>query len=251
MSRRSIIAAVIALTVSAVCVRLGLWQLSRLAERRARNAEVAAGIQGAPIVLADFPGDSLAPRFRRVRLSGTFDFDHELVVTGKTRQGAPGVHIITPLRADGFGRRVLVNRGWVYAADAVSVDLSRWREPANAVVEGYVEHFPSDRPGDPGFGANPRARRWLDPSGISRLIPYAVAPFYVVALAVSPARQNTPVRLLAPELNDGPHGSYAIQWFAFATIALVGGSVLVWQDRKARRRSGVVTEDNARASFER
>src|SRR5918998_6664213 len=101
MSRRSIIAAVFALSVAAVCVRLGVWQLSRLAERRARNAEAAASMHGAPVALADLAGDSLAPRFRRVRVSGSFDFEHELVVTGKTRQGSPGVHIITPLRQDG------------------------------------------------------------------------------------------------------------------------------------------------------
>jgi surfeit locus 1 family protein len=236
MSRRSIIAAVIALIVAVVCVRLGVWQLSRLAERRARNAEIAERIHQAPAALTDLPVDSVPPRFRRVRVSGTFDFEHEIVLTGRSRQGAPGVHIITPLRVGGPGRVVLVNRGWVYAPDAATVDLRRWREPAGATIDGYIEHFATGRSGDPRSRVNPRALRWLGPSAITGLIPYRVAPFYVVALEVGPPRENTPVRLPLPELDDGPHRNYAIQWFAFAVIAVVGGAALVWQDRKGRRR---------------
>lgn len=233
--RRGIIAIVFALIAAAVCIRLGIWQLSRLAERRAHNAEVTARMQGAPLALTDVPPDSLAPRFRRVRVNGTFDFEHEIVLTGKSRQGSPGVHIITPLRTDEAGRAVLVNRGWVYAPDAMSVELSRWREPARATIDGYVEHFSTDQSGDPHLSAHPRARRWLDRSDISRVVPYAVAPFYVVALADGPPGENIPVRLPLPALDEGPHRSYAIQWFAFAAIALVGGALLVWQDHKGRQ----------------
>ena len=235
VSRRSIIAAVLALIVAAVCVRLGVWQLSRLAERRARNAEVTTSMRGAAVALTELPRDSLAPRFRRVHVNGTFDFEHEIVLTGRTRQGSPGVHIITPLRMDEAGRAVLVNRGWVYSPDAASAELSRWREPARATIEGYVEHFSTDRSGDPRLGANPRARRWLDRSDISGVIPYPLAPFYVVAIADGPPRENIPVRLPLPELDEGPHRSYAIQWFAFAAIALAGGALLVWQEHKGRR----------------
>ncbi|MDQ3810283.1 MAG: SURF1 family protein, partial [Chloroflexota bacterium] len=108
MSRRNIIAAILALIVATVCVRLGIWQLDRLAERRAQNAQLAARANRAPVMLSDIPPGSVADRFRRVRVRGTFDFDHELVVTGRTRDGSPGVNIITPLRLDGSDRVVLV-----------------------------------------------------------------------------------------------------------------------------------------------
>ena len=122
MTRRNILAALLAVVVAAVCVRLGIWQLQRLGERRARNAAVSARLAAPPVSLNQLPGDPTAARYRRVRLTGTLDFDHEIVLIGRSRQGAPGVHIVTPLRLDGSDRAVLVNRGWVYAPDAATVE---------------------------------------------------------------------------------------------------------------------------------
>ena len=262
MSRRHVIAVILALIVAAVCVRLGIWQLDRLGERRARNAQVAARANAAPVMLTEIPADAVPERFRRVRAEGTFDFEHELVLTGRTREGSPGVHIITPLRLDGSGRAVWVNRGWVYAPDAASVDLSRWREPARATIEGYSEHFPADQAQPARSESNPRAWRRLDASEIADVVPYPIAPFYLVALSSHRAgdgdilesgpQANVPARLTLPALDEGPHKGYAIQWFAFAAIALVGVSVLIWQDRTAqRRRRDPVTDTAVRASSQR
>jgi surfeit locus 1 family protein len=234
MSRRNIIAAIIAIAAAALFVRLGVWQLHRLAERRALNAPLAAHLSAPPVTLDQLPADTAAAHYRRVRVSGTFDFAREILLTARSYEGSPGVYLMTPLKIEG-GKAVLVNRGWVYSPDALSVDLSRWREPAEASVVGYVEEFSSRGRGVPRSTTNPRAWHRLDGTQLIKLFPYPIEPYYVVALPQGAQRADAPVRLSLPELSEGPHRSYAIQWFSFAAIALIGVSYLIWQDRRARR----------------
>jgi surfeit locus 1 family protein len=200
------------------------------------------------VPVGQLPVDTATARWRRVRLVGTWDFDREIALMGRSLEGAPGVNLITPLRLERGDRAVLVNRGWVYAPDGMTVDFARWREPARAAVDGIVEEFqPSG--GDPRAATHRRAWRVLDGRQLRALFPYAIAPFYVVALRDTTrgvagggeGRGSVPVRLLPPALDDGPHRSYAIQWFSFAAIALVGVSALIWQD--VRRRPGGVERD--------
>ena len=42
LTRRDLAGLVVALAVATVCARLGLWQLERLSQHRARNAAVLA-----------------------------------------------------------------------------------------------------------------------------------------------------------------------------------------------------------------
>ena len=106
--RRSLV--VLSLVVAGVCVRLGVWQLDRLKERRRVNATLTASRAVAPVVVvaAGALADSLAQR--RVVVRGAPDYDRERVWSGRTFDGTPGVALITPVRlADGSA--VLVDRG--------------------------------------------------------------------------------------------------------------------------------------------
>ena len=230
MPRRATIFLLLALLSALVCVRLGFWQLSRLNARRARNAIVASRLDSLPVALAELPRDTALARFRAVRLTGTYDYANEHYVVGRSHQGSPGVHIITPLRLDAAAdSAVPVNRGWVYAPDASVVpEAERWREgDSTRTVTGFVESYPMPLPGTAALASVPRALRWLDPRAFAARASYAVTPYYVVSRDAVPAarRDSTPVRLSAPALAEGSHLSYAIQWFSFALIALVGGVV--------------------------
>ena len=116
---------------------------------------------------------------------------------------------------------VLVNRGWVYAPDAATADLARWRE-RRTVVHGYTLLLAASKPVPP-----PRSHvvRALDAGHVNTLLPYRVFPLYVVAQD-SGAIDSTPARLPLPALDEGPHLSYAIQWFCFAVIAVVGAGIV-------------------------
>jgi surfeit locus 1 family protein len=229
MPRRATIFLLLALLSALVCVRLGFWQLSRLNARRARNAIVASRLDSLPVTLAELPRDTALARFRAVRLTGTYDYANEHYIVGRSHQGSPGVHIITPLRlwTAAGDSAVPVNRGWVYAPDASVVpEAERWREGDTVrTVTGFVESYPPPLAGAAALASVPRALRWLDPRAFAARASYAVTPYYVVSRDSVPAarRDSTPVRLSAPRLGEGSHQSYAIQWFSFALIALVGG----------------------------
>ena len=232
MSRRLTVAfIVLAVAAAMLFVRLGFWQLSRLAERRRFNALVISRLDSAVVPLARLPRDTALASFRRVTLEGQWDETHELVLMGRSHEGSPGVHLVTPLRIPGNDTAVLVNRGWAYAPDAGTVDQGRWRDPLDsAQVLGFVTALPSRLPGATSAGALPRVR-WIDRSEVERWAGYPVFPFVVVrtvdSLAVAARKDSTPAPLPTPALDEGPHQSYAIQWFSFAAIALIGVPVFL------------------------
>lgn len=239
MKRRNVIAAVLAVTTALIFARLGVWQLQRLSDRRARNGALAARLHTPALPVAQLPSDSAGAHWRRAFVIGSYDFDHQLVLGGRTNDGSPGVQILTPIRPDAGGPAVLVNRGWVYSPDAASVDLGKWDEPPHATVTGYIEEFVH---GGRGIAKLPsHANTWtrLDASKIGAAFPFPIAPYYLVQLDTLAAYRaahalptTTPVRLVLPAMDDGPHLSYAIQWFTFAVVALVGVGTLIAQDMK-------------------
>jgi surfeit locus 1 family protein len=233
MTRRALSLLIFATIAAAICVRLGVWQLSRLGERRARNAAVAARLRAAPVPVDALVGDSGVIHYRRVHVAGRADYGHEVVLAGRSREGSPGVNLLTPVRVAGRDTAVLVNRGWVYSPNAADVDHARWRGADSIDVVGYVE-LPSRRTGAARLAASRGAYRWLDPAELARSIGYPVTPYYVVSLAApgetpSPDR---PARLGPPELDEGPHKSYAVQWFSFALVALLGAAAFVRAERR-------------------
>jgi surfeit locus 1 family protein len=218
-----------ALAAAAVFIYLGLWQVGRLHERQARNAVVAAQQRSRPVPFAAVPRDTAGAHYRPAGLEGRYDYAHELVVTSRTRRGSPGVDLVTPVRVAGSDTAVLVNRGWVYSPDGGTVDLARWREGDSASVVGYVELYPPDA-GATTTATGPRIVRRVSRQEIAAKVPYPVAPYYLVSLGDSLSLTH-PARREIPALDDGPHFSYAVQWFFFAAIALGGAGVVVWRER--------------------
>lgn len=233
MNRRTLIGFVVAAGAAALFARLGVWQLHRLGERRAFNAEFEQRLAAAPAPLDRIPADTALAKYRRVQVRGTLDYDHQFVITGRSRDGAPGVFLITPLRPDSGSRAVLVNRGWVYSPDASSVNKSLWLEAERTTVDGFIEPLPAHMSGGSQSAANPRAWRELDYARASTEVPYPIAPFTIVELGNGPRPNGAPTRLTLPAMDDGPHLSYAIQWFTFAAIALYGALYLLWLERRA------------------
>lgn len=233
MNRRALVGCVVAVGVAALFARLGVWQLHRLAERRAFNAQFEHRLAAPPAPLDSIPGDTALAKYRRVRVHGTLDYDHQFVITGRSRDGAPGVFLITPLRPDSGGRAVLVNRGWVYSPDASSVNAALWLEPERTTVEGFIEPLPARTRGGSQSASNARAWRELDYARATAELPYPIEPYTIVELATSPRPAGAPTRLALPEMDDGPHLSYAIQWFTFAAIALYGAVYLLWLEHRA------------------
>jgi surfeit locus 1 family protein len=240
MPRRTLLFFLLALVAAAVCVRLGFWQLSRLHQRRAVNAVVESRLRlPEATTLAALPADSAESRFRRVRLRGRYDYAHEVRLTGRSRGGSPGVNIVTPMRLADTDVAVLVNRGWVYSPNSADADLARWREGDSATVTGFVSTLGTRRGEWRSTAGDGRSVRWIDDAAFAREAGYPVTPFTVVqqgdsATPGSPRADGVPARLEVPPLDEGPHLSYAFQWFSFATIAVVGMGIFIVRGREPR-----------------
>ncbi|MDH5642990.1 MAG: SURF1 family protein [Gemmatimonadota bacterium] len=231
------------IAVSAVCVRLGLWQLSRHVERRDRNQKIEARMAEQPLAPAEITyHDSLD--YRRVVLNGVFDFDHEIVAYNRVVNGRPAVYLTTPIvTSDSIG--FLVERGWVPSADARAVDVERFLEPDTSEVLGLL--LPVEPGREPSSWDWPLFLLRAEPALVAGRLDYPLAPWIVRRLELPVAVPEGLGLAPEPELTLGSHLSYTIQWFIFATIALFGPVVVFFA--KKRDPSGP-TIDSTRAEGE-
>lgn len=236
---RAVSILIVAAAAATVFVRLGVWQLQRLFERRAYNTLLLARLSEPTLQVSALPADTGAGHYRRAKATGVFDYAREVAWAARARRESPGVNLLTPMRVQGTDTVVLVDRGWVYSPDAKSVDFRRWRERDTATVEGYVETWSEPCGATPEAALPPvcgdgpaRALRRLDRLAAERLVGASVAPYLLMQTSDSvPRADSVPVRAEAPVLDEGPHMGYAYQWFLFAAIALAGGIGLARQSR--------------------
>lgn len=236
MTRGRLIGTGVVLLVAIVCIRLSLWQLDRLAEKRARNAAASVRLAAPPVALeALSTADTTGALFRPVWVGGGYyDDARTVIIAGRALRGVPGVYVLTPLR---LGRSAwLVNRGWMPSADAARINVDSVREPPPDSVPGLVVELSHD-PRAPERDTTAQFRRvWYHASmsALQHQLPYPIAPFIVQLLPAQDAPAY-PVRLRPPELDEGPHLGYAIQWFSFAVIAVVGWLLLMRRKRTGER----------------
>jgi surfeit locus 1 family protein len=222
--------------LAAVMVRLGFWQLDRLSQRRQLNGFVESQIAMAPInlnVSPDLPGlDGMD--YRPVVVSGEYKFAEQVVLRNKSYQGMPGGHLLTPLRITGTQEAVIVDRGWISLTDLNAGHLERFDEPGMVVVKGAIslsqEDYPTGGTVDPTMAPDGSRLTALNLVNLTRLSPQVSEQLLPIYIQEEPSKDWTrqPYRVAAaPDLSDGPHLSYAVQWFSFAAIVLVGYPILV------------------------
>ncbi len=240
-------------------VLAGLWQLRRLDERRDFNETVAERSASAPVpigdlVAADDPfsvGESL--EWRPVEVIGVFS-SRTIRVANRSVEGTPGQWWLSPLTLLD-GSTVLVNRGFVAAGlDAADVVPP----PTGEVTVLGVIRPTQERVG---FGGDGRAGDELvevprvDLAKLGAALADAepergpVLPVFVqvqgVAASGGEGGGNAPLPLPPPELTEGPHFGYAMQWFIFSSIALIGYPLVL--RRLARSRAGLGSASERRS----
>lgn len=228
-------------------IGLGFWQLDRLDERRVYNADVSAGRAADPVPLESIlavggsRSDVDAVAWRAVSLTGSYLFEDE-VFAGNQPGGR--LLVLTPLELDD-GSTVVVSRGLVNPPGAPRSGTQR------VEVTGLLAPRPQSGPlrieldrADPA----PQESRY---------------PGYVQLRAQSPADTAAPAPLAEPELTEGNHFSYAIQWWLFSFLAGLGWVLVVKRalreqvaDQRSRPdertgsasgdRTGVVADDRAK-----
>jgi cytochrome oxidase assembly protein ShyY1 len=229
----------VALGCVVALVGLGQWQLDRHDQRGARNATVVARAGQPAVPVADALDEVDDPddlRFRRVAAEGAFG-DAVLLVDNRSLDGLPGAWVLAPLElAD--GSVLAVNRGFVFASSG--------RLDPPPVVDGTVRLEGTVVPweGDCGVRRDdagaPLGAACLQREAAAEAFGADVLPVVVQRQVSDPAEPGELRPVPAPELDAGPHRSYAFQWFIFAALtAVVYGLIL---RRRAGERAPDVTD---------
>lgn len=215
------------LTIAALtCARLGIWQLSRLAEKKRMNAAQRDALARPPIALGDtIAADSLAGRVVSIR--GRYDNTRHVVIAGRTHDGEPGVEVLTPLMLPGR-IAILVDRGWLGAEMPADAHPERSSDQGERDVRGVVELLPAGRHGGTlrpvrSDSATVLMGLRLDPDSLAAHLPYPVARFTIHELPGAGVAE-VPLRTAPEPFDESMHLGYAVQWFAMATI-IAGGSI--------------------------
>jgi cytochrome oxidase assembly protein ShyY1 len=217
-----------------VMVNLGLWQLRRLGERRDLNREIAARAAQEAAPLDEVLTDGTVPadvQWRRVLATGTYDADAQVLIRDRSQGGAAGVFVVTPLRLDD-GRFLAVARGFVPAGTAIPGP-----PPGEVTVEGRLRvsqrRNHSWEKADPSEGVLDTLNR-VDVPRLDQQVAGDAVPMYVEAIASTPADPGV-APIAEPERGDGPHLSYAGQWFLFSALTVVAYVVAVRHSARTRQ----------------
>jgi surfeit locus 1 family protein len=203
-------------------IALGFWQLDRADQKRAaarimvqRSAMPAVELSGMVRNLDEL-------RYRKLRARGRFELTDQVLIENRHQGARNGFHVITPLRLEGSDIRVLVNRGWIPAEPDGSPPPAPAPEGlVNVHGDAYVPSAPVLALGGGPHGAASWGKRWpyLTISLFADQAHYPVEPVVILQAASDPGGflRNWPRELPGPAMHIG----YAVQWFAFAAIALV------------------------------
>jgi cytochrome oxidase assembly protein ShyY1 len=222
-------------------VNFGFWQLRRLDERREYNALIEArfGGEGRDFgeLLDTYGSDPGALEYRVASLAGEYEPGEEVFLLARSFKGRSGMHALTPLvLADGSA--MVVDRGWI--------DLDTAGPPASGgpAPTGQVQVTGILRKGDDPSKAGPRDSETgpldrigrVDLGRLQEQMPWQLFPVYLELQNQSPSQSAAvPEMREPPEISDGPHLSYAVQWFIFAGIALIGYPILVRRQVSRKR----------------
>lgn len=225
----------IALLTVIAFVNLGLWQLRRLDERQAINVAIAARSNAEPVLLgtalATYGTDPESLVYTKVKVVGEYQPSDEVMVIGTTLNGRSGHDVLTPLSTDGAS--VAVNRGWVpidtEGPPAVGADPPIGRVELVGVL---LESQKQGSIGTPGPDGTYRQVGRIDLDTLSGQWGSDLLPLYLLLDQQAPAGGELPLPRAAPEPSEGSHLSYAVQWFIFALIALVGFPLLALQNAR-------------------
>ena len=210
---------------SAICARLGIWQLDRLKQRRAFNSQVISMRAAKPLDLnQNIPTDISTMEWRAATVTGEYDFENQVALRNQFNGDQYGYHLITPLRfSDGA---VLVDRGFIPAdGNAAPKDWRKYDETGQVTVTGQLR-LGQDKPAFGGVADEEASHLdlWnnLNVDRISKQSPYPILLVYVQPNEIQ--NDTVPPIPYQPEvdLTEGPHFGYALQWFAFAAILLFG-----------------------------
>ena len=245
LSRCWILFAITVALLAFLAFRLGEWQFNRLEGREASNTVTERNLAAEPAQVADLlaVGEpvSSTDEWRRVTATGTYAEEETVVIRYRTRDGQSGVDLVTPL-VTGSGTALLVDRGWLATGNVGTTRPEVPPAPGGEVtVVGWLR---ADATGDSAQVSDQSARA-ISSAEIAPTLPFPVYGGFVDAQSESPEPAEPLVKAEPPDLGEGPHFFYGLQWWFFAALALFGFGYLAWDERRQARAAKDPTEPEA------
>jgi cytochrome oxidase assembly protein ShyY1 len=232
LSRRWVAFALVVVALVYGTTWLGNWQFDRLTDRKADNSVIRANETKSPVPVAEVlaPGREVAhdDEWRLVEATGTYAADDTVVVRYRTRDGVSGIDVVVPLVTPS-GTALLVDRGWLETEPSGSDRGDIPAPPSGTVtVTGWVR---ADGTGD-STAVDDLSTRAVSSARIGDALGREVYGGFVELRAEDgePADGLAPVEL--PELDNGPHFFYGLQWWFFGVLAVAGFCYLAWDERR-------------------
>jgi cytochrome oxidase assembly protein ShyY1 len=237
-SRRWVLFAVLVVLMAYGCYLLGQWQFHRLHDREGRNSQTTRNLAAAPVPVEELMAVgrpvSVEHEWRRVTATGEYVDDQSIVVRYQTREGSSGVDVVTPLRTE-QGPTLLVDRGWLASPNSGNADVDLPPAPPGAVtVTGWVRVDATGSAAEVHDGST----RAISSAEIAPTLPRsAVYGGFVDAEKERPAPDSPLVKAELPDLGNGPHFFYGLQWWFFGLLAVFGFGYLAYDERRKARHS--------------
>ena len=206
------------------CLWASQWQFHRGIARQDRNAAIESRIGVSAIDLSKAAQDPIAFEWRTVKVSGTFDATRQILLRNRYFEGKYGFEALTAFNAT-TGETFWVDRGWVQAGATATEQPKLPATPTREVTitarmrldrslpQGKFFAIPTGKKGGLISEANAQA------SNLSKGID---SPFYLDLLSGDDPLLTPKVEAALPELSDGPHMAYALQWLFFGGLVVYG-----------------------------
>ncbi len=219
------------LALIVLMANLSAWQFHRLSDRRDFNQQVRdrSTITAVDVDSIDLSDPSSAS-WRRVGAAGTYLPDEQVLILNRSQNGSAGLNVVTPLKLDN-GDVLAVTRGFI-PLSATPPDA-----PAGRVrVVGVLRESEKRRSGQPREAAGDLTEMFtLDLDRLRLQIDEPILPLWLAADGSDPSDDPLLEPVAPPELSEGSHLSYAIQWIIFSICVAVGWVLAVRRSVKRAR----------------
>jgi surfeit locus 1 family protein len=209
----------VALALIVLCLIAAQWQYHRGVDRHARNALIIEHIALAPVTLDSVKNSPLAAEWQTVTTQGVFNSSKQILLRNRYSEGVYGFEVLTLFTASD-NEKFWVDRGWVKAGATATIAPAVTPPPSDEVsITGRLRLDSSLPRGS--FFALPASGTGL----ISKLDAQSqlnTENYYIDLLTGSDNSLTPVVPAQLPELSDGPHMAYALQWLFFAGLVIYG-----------------------------
>ena len=209
----------VALALICLCLIAAQWQYHRGVDRHARNAVIQDRIAQSPIELKSVSGALADFEWQTVSVEGIFDNEKQILLRNRYNEGKYGYEVLTLFKSTA-NKSFWVDRGWVQAGATATTPPVVTEVPTSQVsITGRLRLDSSLPRGS--FFALPGKGEGLV-SELNAQSQLNTEKFYIDLLSGSVPSLTPDVRAQLPELSDGPHMAYALQWFFFAGLVIYG-----------------------------